>query len=169
MNKKFSGSREPNLRELIDKKFKEKNGQTYSDLVDNFHWTIQRIRRARRITRGDFANKIGESESTVQMIESGILPEDNYKIISKIENYFGISLRKGNPNMTNTESPKKFILDNSLIEEEEKELTFDPDSLKQLKISDLRKMKEKQEREQVKETSFESWEDEWSEEDFEED
>ena len=104
-------NKEVTLRDLIDKKFQA--GNPHPDLIDNFHWTIQRIKRVRRITREQFAKAIGESEATVRMIEQGFLPENNYKIINKVENYLGISLRKsGTSGFPNTENvPKKFSLE----------------------------------------------------------
>jgi ribosome-binding protein aMBF1 (putative translation factor) len=169
MNKRFSFGKEPNLRDLVDQKFKDRVIQPHPDLVENFHWTIQRIRRARRISREEFAKAISEPDATIRMVEQGFLPDNNYKVITKIENYFGISLRKNSSGFPDTDS-KKFILDNSLIEKkntEPKKLGFDRDSLNQLKISDLKEMKKKQE-EESKNQSLASWEDEWSEEDLDE-
>lgn len=166
MNKKFSYGKEPTLRDLIDEKYK-KNPQIYSDLIDNFHWEIQRARRKKKITREQFAKGIGESESTVRMIEQGILPEENYKIISRIEEFLLVNLRKTNSGFSSTDS-KKFILDNSLIkneklENEKEQLGFDYNSVKKLKIGDLKKMKKK-EREEEKEKKDVNWGEEWAEE-----
>lgn len=149
MNKKFSSGKEPTLRDLIDEKYKAKNPQVHPDLTENFHWKIQQIRRNRKITREQFAAGIGESDATIRMIEGGILPEDNYKIISKIEKYLGISLRKNEQDSQSIEA-KKFVLDNSLIqtsdlEDEPKQLGFDYNSVKKLKIGDLQKMNENKE------------------------
>jgi ribosome-binding protein aMBF1 (putative translation factor) len=143
MNKKSFPGNEPKLRDLIDQKYKAKNPQVKSDLVDNFHWTIQRIRRVRKITREQFSKGIDEPEATIRMIEGGFLPEDNYKIISKIEKYLGVSLRKNGSGFPNTEE-KKFVLDNSLIEGESEEprLGFDYNSADKLKVGDLKKMDE---------------------------
>lgn len=145
MNKKFG--KEVQLRDLIDQKFK-KTVQLPSDLTDNFHWTIQRIRRNRKITREQFAKGIGESEATVRMVESGFLPESNYKIISKIEGYLGMSLRKaGSSGFPNTDE-KRFVLDNSLVEKEKRELAFDRESIRELKVGDLKEMDEKVDKKQ---------------------
>lgn len=119
MNTPKIAGREVNLRSLIDKKFQSNIVKTPSDLIPNFHWTIQRIRRTRKISREEFAKGIGESESTVRMIEQGILPEENYKIINKIENFLKISLRKETPSIT-LKPEKKFILDNSILEKDVK-------------------------------------------------
>ncbi len=168
MNKKFLSGREVSLRDLVDQKFKNRAIQSNPDLANNFHWIIQRIRRARKITREEFAKGINEPESTVRMIEQGILPENNYKIITKIEEYLKINLRKpGASGFPDTTPSRKFVLDESLTEKEQpKKFSLDRETTKQLKISDLREMKQKQEREIPKEP-VDSWEEEYSQDDEE--
>ncbi|VVB84053.1 Helix-turn-helix [uncultured archaeon] len=159
--------KEPTLREMVDRNLKSRMVQPPSDLVTNFHWTIQQIRRTRKITREQFAKGIGESEATVRMIEQGLIPNGDYKIINKIEAYLGISLRKSEKSgFPSAEPQRKFTLDNSLISKEEKEmaqksLSFDADATKNLKISDLKEMKKKQGE------NFEEdiWNEEYSEDD----
>ena len=150
MTKPKALNREVTLRDLIDKKSKLEN--PHPDLIENFHWTIQRIKRARRITREQFAKAIGESEATIRMVEQGFLPENNYKVISKIESYLGVSLRKpgasGFPN-TETNIPKQFSLE-------------EPSS-RNLKIKDLKEIKKRQE-DSKKDTI--SWEEEYSEDEL---
>ena len=164
-----SAVQEINLRELIDKNLKTKRMQNYPDLIDNFHWTIQRIRRARKITREQFSKGICEPESNVRMIEQGILPGNDYKIINKIESYMGVALRKpGTSGFPNTDVQKRYVLDNSLITERElqKKMNFDAPTTKQLKISDLREMKKKYKEENGQENKpVNSWEEEYSQDD----
>ena len=161
----FTIGREPTLRDLVDKKFKTNTFQTPSDLVPNFHWTIQQIRRARKITREQFAKGIGESEATVRMVEEGILPNGDYKIINKIESYLKITLKKGSSGASGIKMPeRRYVLDNSLIEKEKKEempkkLSFDIPATRELKIRDLKNMKGNQEE------SVDSWENEYSQDD----
>jgi transcriptional regulator with XRE-family HTH domain len=165
--------RETSLRDLVDRNLKAKQIQPHPDLAENFHWNIQRIRRNRKITKEEFAKGIGESESTVRMIEQGFIPENNYKIISKIESYLGISLRKpgtsGFPDTNIGTQEKRYHLDNSLLSKEEqpKELKFDGQTTKQLKISDLKEMKKRQQPEEdnAKKQPSDSWEEEYSEDD----
>lgn len=167
MNKRLiKRDKEVTLRELIDKRFKDRKDKLPEDLIDNFHWTIQRIRRAKKISRDKFAKDIGETEEAIKMIENGFLPEEDYRLIKKIEDYLKVSLRKpGTSEFPATEPPKKFILDNSLIEDEDlKELSFENEKVKQLKISDLRKMKKKHEEEILNEP-LDSWEEEYSQDD----
>lgn len=164
---KLLAGREVSLRELVDRNLKERLTKQPSDLVDNFHWTIQRIRRNRKITREQFAKGIGESEAIVRMIEQGILPNNDYKIINKIESYLGITLRKTGSSTSNlasidyTQSRSGFP-ETKPIEQTPKRLGFGRDSASQLKIADLRNMKEKQE--EAKKPIY-SWEEERSQDD----
>lgn len=64
------------------------------DLVENFHWIIRNTRTLKNITRKQLAAKIGETEETIKMVENGILPNDNYILINKIQSALGINLRK---------------------------------------------------------------------------
>jgi ribosome-binding protein aMBF1 (putative translation factor) len=174
--------KEVTLRQIIDKKFQaQKSQMPPSDLIPNFHWEIQRAKRVKKITREEFAKGIGESDVNVRMIEQGFLPNNDYKIINKIESFLGISLRKqGTSGFPNTD--RKYTLDNSLIAKEEKEmpakkLSFDMDSSKELKISDVKRMKEKYEseipayvkkeskKEETKKQPVDSWEEEYAEDD----
>jgi ribosome-binding protein aMBF1 (putative translation factor) len=170
---------EVTLRQLIDKKFQSQKPQVPSDLIPNFHWEIQRAKRVKKITREEFAKGIGESDAVVRMIEQGILPNNDYRIINKIEGFLGISLRK---QANSGFSERKYLLDNSLIAREEKEmpakkLSFDVNTTKELKISDVKKMKEKYEseipayvkkenkKEEPKKEPVDSWEEEYAEDD----
>ena len=64
------------------------------DLVDNFHWLIMIERRKRKLTQEQLAKEIGESETVIKMAEQGFLPEDDYKIITKLESFLGVKIRK---------------------------------------------------------------------------
>jgi ribosome-binding protein aMBF1 (putative translation factor) len=150
MNNKIKPSlhKEVSLRTLIDKDYNSKRAQAPADLIPNFHWAIQRIRRNRKITREEFAKGIGESEKTVRMIEQGYFPDSSYKIVNKIESYLGLSLRRsGSP--FSAESSKKFVLDESLNEKVDetqvKEITFNKEETKKITIRDLLGLKKKQE------------------------
>lgn len=156
MNKsKLVKKHEVTLRELIDKNFKARTNQPDLNLIDNFHWVIQRARRSRRIPRGEFARVVGVTEEKIKLVEQGILPENNYQIISKIEDYFGIKLRKNE------------IFEAPEIEEGvPKKFSLDEETTRKLKIADLRDMKKKHEVESGDEP-IDSWEGEWEEIDIE--
>lgn len=165
---KLLAGREVSLRELVDRNLKERKEKQPADLVDNFHWTIQRIRRNRKITREQFAKGIGEPESTVRMIEQGVLPDNNYKIISKIESYLGISLKKpgttGFPNTDAREQERRFTPETT-IKEPPKRLGFDRNSASQLKIQDLKEMKKTLSDSEKSKKPVDSWEEERSQDD----
>lgn len=68
--------------------------EVVADLIDNFHWEISRTRKLKNITRKQMAQAINENEETVKMIENGILPQDNYILINKVQSYLGVNLRR---------------------------------------------------------------------------
>ncbi len=75
-------------------KFGNKKNNVIQDLVPNFHWEIGRQRKKRNLTRHKLAEMIMASENDVKMIELGELPYDDFVLISRIEQLFGINLRK---------------------------------------------------------------------------
>lgn len=90
------GKTNMSLRETINKNYEKSIGNQRKprpDLVHNFHWTILRVRRARRVTQEQMARDINEPESAIRMAERGILPADN-RLIKKIEDYLGVQLLK---------------------------------------------------------------------------
>jgi ribosome-binding protein aMBF1 (putative translation factor) len=164
------------LRDLVDQKFKNRGVQNHPDLIDNFHWKIQQVKRTKRITREEFAKGIGESDVTIRMIEQGFLPANDYKIINKIESFLGVNLRKdGTSGFPDTSVSKKYSLDSP--NESEKKLSFDADSTRDLKIADLRELdkktksifsffKKKEEKKTDEESKpVDSWEEEYSQDD----
>jgi ribosome-binding protein aMBF1 (putative translation factor) len=175
-------NQEVTLRQLIDKKFqsqKTSSTQIPSDLIPNFHWEIQRVKRIKKMTREEFAKGIGESDTTARMIEQGFLPNNDYRIINKIESFLGISLRKPTSGFPDT---RRYILDNSLIKKEEKELpakklSFNMNTSKDQNISDVKRTKEKYESEipayikkeskkpEEKKEPVDTWEEEYAEDD----
>jgi ribosome-binding protein aMBF1 (putative translation factor) len=180
--KRFA-NQEVTLRQLIDKKFaaqKQTSSELPSDLIPNFHWEIQRAKRIKKITREEFAKGIGESDVTIRMIEQGLLPNNDYRIINKIESFLGISLRKQNSGLH--DAGRRYILDNSLIEKEEKELpskrvSFNIDTEKMQDVSGVKRIKEKYESEipayvkkeskkdETKKEPVDTWEEEYSQDD----
>ena len=50
--------------------------------------------KSRGMTRKQFAEAIRASENDVKMIENGVLPSPDFVLINKIEQLFGITLRK---------------------------------------------------------------------------
>jgi transcriptional regulator with XRE-family HTH domain len=102
-------------------------------------------RRNKAISQRKLAEVIGESETSIKMIEQGELPQNSDKLISKIEQYLRINLRKN----TNQQNSQIGIAQNQKIEEQNppaRIIKYDEKALKNITISDLVKMKkEKQE------------------------
>ncbi|HLF53971.1 MAG TPA: hypothetical protein VI544_02220 [Candidatus Nanoarchaeia archaeon] len=71
-----------------------RGNELLNELVENFHWVLARKRKDKFLTRKKVAVDIGEDELNVRMIESGVLPADNFVLINKLESYYGITLRK---------------------------------------------------------------------------
>jgi len=89
------------LRDIVEKKYFKKNNEfNFSSkdkekIVDNFHWIIMRARRSKKITQEQLAREIKEPESIIKMAEKGILPNNYYDILRKIEIFLKIKLLKG--------------------------------------------------------------------------
>lgn len=119
------------LRKIINERkefsfpdLKQVQPEAKDDLVRNYHWAVFKARRARRLTQKQVAEAIAEPESSIKLVERGVLP-DNYPLfIRKIQTYLGISLF------------------NKSIKED-KELGFDPVSSKELTIADIQETSSK--------------------------
>jgi ribosome-binding protein aMBF1 (putative translation factor) len=85
--KKFVGFDE------LRKPLKSKESELAKELIENFHWELLKKRKARNLTRKQVALTVGESEENLKLIEAGILPESNFILVNKLENYYGINLR----------------------------------------------------------------------------
>ncbi len=76
------------------KPLRPKPNDVASSLIDNFHWEIVQRRRAMNLTRKQLAAKLGVKELDIKMFENGVLPSDDYVLINKMQQFFGINLRK---------------------------------------------------------------------------
>lgn len=131
---------EVGLKDIVDRDYKNKKsvrekGQS-PDLVDNFHWVIMRARRAKGVSQERMAKEISESVSAIKMAERGVLPEDGHFLVKKIESFLGIKLVSG-------ESEKL----RGRIEpgQPARVIKFDPVTMKNLTIEDLKKLKKMKE------------------------
>lgn len=127
------------LKDIVEKNFQRRFNEKphkHVDLVDNFHWFIMRARRMKKLSHDQIAKDIGESALAVKMAEKGLLPEDNFKLVNKLEAYLNIRIRKEIPK----ESPQEVIRD-AALENSEDGIDFDPMTTKSLRISDLKRMK----------------------------
>lgn len=126
------------LKDLVNKNYISKsnfNKKPRPDLVGNFHWTLMRARRSKKMTIGQLAKEISESEVAIKMAEKGVLPEDDYRLISKLESFLGVKIVK------DLEKSKK---ENREIEVA-RVLSFDSASMKNLTIDDMKKLKQQRE------------------------
>lgn len=123
---------ETTLKDIVDKQYElehKREAKPRPDLVDNFHWIIMRARRLKKITQKDLAKEISESEAAIKMAEQGILPEDDYRLVNKLEGFLGIKIIKDEMGMVPKEEPARVI-------------KFDPEVTKELTIADLKRMRE---------------------------
>lgn len=128
---------EMTLRELVDRNFvsKAENSKPREDLIDNFHWALMRARRSKKLSQKQLAEELAESEAAIKMAEDGILPEDDYRLVNKLETFLGIKILKKDV----VEEPKR--------DQPARVLDFKADKLDNITISDLKDMKEKKEEE----------------------
>ncbi|MEX0920388.1 MAG: hypothetical protein WDZ69_02285 [Candidatus Pacearchaeota archaeon] len=137
------------LKDIVEKNYEGRISQSSGkspkeeprkDLVDNFHWVIMRARRAKKMTPEQLAKEISESVSAIKMAERGVLPEDDYRIIGKIESFLGIKIVKDEargkmPGVGEAGKEKRAA----------RVIKFDPEMMKNLTIDDLKRMKEAKE------------------------
>ncbi len=138
-------------QELAKKKNKPLN------LIDNFHWHVLISRKKKKLTRKELADLLGESATAIKMIENKEMPDDPERLIKKIEQFFGIKLRKEEEKREEERIEKAIekrlekkqnveIKEGNEKEGREEEpariLKFDPETIKNLTIADLRKLKE---------------------------
>ena len=126
---------EVTLREIVDRNYEQRMPKKVGprpEMIDNFHWVIMRARRMKKLTQAQLAKQIAESEAAIKMAEQGILPEDDYRLVNKLENYLGIKIIRPEfvEKIRETEKPK--------------ELGFDMNEAKILTIDDLRRLKEEE-------------------------
>ena len=129
-NKELMKQKNITLRDIIDKKydtFVKKSINKNQDLIENYHWVIMRARRARKMTTGQLAEKMKVSERLIKLSEQGMMPERDFEIIRKFEEYLGVRILR--PEVAEE------------LERQKKQLGFDESVAKNLTISDLQEMK----------------------------
>lgn len=78
-----------------------RNNQVLVELIDNFHWELLKARKAKNMMRKQAAAGIGCSENDLKILESGLLPTNDFVLINKVQKYYGINLRKDKQDFTN--------------------------------------------------------------------
>lgn len=134
------------LKKLADENFKKQVLEEKPfGMVDNFHWVIMRARRSKKLTQKQFAEKIEESEEAIIMVEKGVLPKNNFVLVSKIENYLGIKIRNELAREQSFEEDVEKVKDEFAKNVEGDKIKFDDITARTLTISDLQEMKKKRE------------------------
>ena len=150
---------EKDFRRVMDRTNEERikkqalNLKARSDLVDNFHWIIMRVRRVKGLTQKDLAERIGESEAVIKMAEQGIVPE-GYLLIDKLERFLKVRLIKSR----DLSIPTKPVLQPAQPQQQAvaRALNFDKKTLDSLTIADLQRMKKEREAGRIAEESEEN-------------
>lgn len=132
--KNYSGIIESRVRER-----KSISGQT--GLIDNFNWHIQQARRVRKVTLRQVAEVIGESETSLKMIESGDLSGEWMRIIPKLEQYLRINLRKSE---LNGES-ERIERAREMRGMPARAINLDVKTMQEITIADLKEIKQRKE------------------------
>ena len=124
---------EVTLREIVDRNYEQRIPKKVGprpEMINNFHWIIMRARRMKKLTQAQLAKQVLESEAAIKMAEQGVLPEDDYKLVNKLENFLGIKIIR--PEFVEEVNPPSFP----------RELGFDMNEARILTIDDLRRLKE---------------------------
>ncbi|MBU2503527.1 MAG: hypothetical protein KJ879_00535, partial [Nanoarchaeota archaeon] len=134
-----SSRTDTNLRQIVDRNYEQLNSMVKKprvDLIDHFDWIIMRARRGKKLTQEQLARDISESLAAVKMAEDGILPEDDYRLVNKLESFLGLKLIK---NRSLIPAGKEKAQPSRIID-------FDPNVMQNLTIDDLKRMKEEREK-----------------------
>lgn len=62
-------------------------------LLDNFHWALSQKRRKLHLSRKQLAAAVGASEQDIKLLENGVLPSNDFVLISALERQLDMSLR----------------------------------------------------------------------------
>jgi len=96
------------LKNMIETNFKKNMKEDVdlkNNLVENFHWIILRARRSKHMTLDQLAVTLREPKIALEALERGFVPEKSRDLITKIENYLFIRLRK--PEAPMSRKPEK--------------------------------------------------------------
>jgi len=142
------------LKGVIDSNFEKRKPQPRTDLVNNFHWVLMRMRRSKKLTQKQLADAIGEPESAIKSAEEGTILINSDNLVRKLENYLGVKIRKGE-GMSLPEGPGRYVKQGiaedperrAIREKFEKEGNFDSKTTETLTIEDLQEINKKKEKE----------------------
>jgi len=139
--------RDEDLKHLVEKNILEsaQTSRKMENLVDNFHWIIMRVRRSKKLTQEQFAEKIGESVALIKLAEKGIIPEGKENFVKKLENHLRVKLTSSEATSKSFDEEVKIIKKDLTKLADSGNLGFNDPTTKILTISDLREMRQKRE------------------------
>jgi len=128
---------EDRLKELNENPNLEIPERSKLNLIDYFHWEIMKNRRRKGLSQKQLAERIGESEVAIQMIEKAKLPDKAEQLIKKLEQFLQIRLTKisDTERFLQTKRTKPVLLDkegkelNRIPEPEIKKEDFEEESI----------------------------------------
>jgi len=82
---------ENELKEIVRENVKAGD---YPNLIDNFHWHIQKARRMKKLSQKQLGEMIAEPDVIIEMAEKGKFPENYMKVVRKLEQFLGIKIIK---------------------------------------------------------------------------
>ena len=133
------------LKEIIDRNY-EKKIQNVSNkprvpLIDNFHWVIMRARRNKKISQAQLAEAIFESEVAIKMAEIGKMPEGDFRLVNKLENFLGIKIKKDLKEKDEYFEGERDELLRKKEKQPLRDLGFKRDIIENITIADLKEMR----------------------------
>lgn len=91
------GPKETGGMDTFRRPLKKDSGGVRDALLENFHWVLSQRRKRMNISRKQLATAVGGTEQEIKLLENGVLPTNDFILISAVERHCGISLRKDGP------------------------------------------------------------------------
>src|SRR3989338_3984631 len=107
------GSKEIGGMDAFRRPLRKESEGVRAALFDNFHWALRHRRQQMSLSRKQLAVAVGASEQDIKFLENGVLPSNDFVLISTLESYCGITLRKepaASAPPTNTLRPARSML-----------------------------------------------------------
>ncbi len=102
------------IRDDIRKPLNWRSNKVMAELKENFQWDLLKKRRELGFTRSKVAKMTGISDGDLRLLENGVLPRDDFVLINKLQDFFGISLRKDGSSFN--QSMRKLVEDKKVDE-----------------------------------------------------
>ncbi len=88
------GPKERGGMDTFRRPLKKDDAGLRATLLDNFHWILGQRRKHMNLTRKQLAQAVGSSTYEIKLLENGVLPANDFVLISALERYCSITLRK---------------------------------------------------------------------------